>query len=83
MSNFFVILVSTFVNIMSALLLVYIVMSWFVPPYNRFRIFIDDLMNRFLDPIRRIMPRTGMIDFSPMILLLLLQFLERVVRMFF
>lgn len=83
MSSFFVILVSTFVNIMSALLLVYIVMSWFVPPYNRFRIFIDDLMNRFLDPIRRIMPRTGMIDFSPMILLLLLQFFERVVRMFF
>lgn len=83
MSSFFVILVSTFVNIMSALLLVYIVMSWFVPPYNRFRIFIDDLMNRFLEPIRRIMPRTGMIDFSPMILLLLLQFFERVVRMFF
>ena len=83
MSNFFVILVSTFVNIMTALLLVYIVLSWIVPPYNKFRIFVDDLMNRFLDPIRRIMPRTGMLDFSPMILLLVLQFFERVVRMFF
>ena len=83
MSNFFVILVSTFVNIMTALLLVYIVLSWIVPPYNKFRIFVDDLMNRFLDPIRRIMPRTGMLEFSQMIILLVLQFFEREVRKFF
>jgi YggT family protein len=68
---------------MQALLLVYIVMSWFVPPYNRFRMFVDDIVNRFLDPIRRIMPNTGMIDFSPFILMLLLQFLDSAVKSVF
>ena len=83
MSNFFVILVSTFVNIMSILLLIYVVISWFVPPYNEFRMKLDQLMNQFLDPIRRIMPTSGMFDFSPIILMLLLQFFESIVKIIF
>ena len=83
MSNFFVILVSTFVNIMSILLLIYVVISWFVPPYNEFRMKLDQLMNQFLDPIRRIMPTIGMFDVSPIILMLFVQFFESIVKIIF
>ncbi len=83
MSQFFLFLISTFVSIMSTLLLVYVVVSWIVPPYNKYRAYLDRFMGTFLDPIRRIMPRTGMLDLSPIVLMLLLQFIETVARMFF
>lgn len=83
MSRFIGILISTFVNIMSMLVLIYIVFSWVLNPYNKYRIMLEQFMNRFLDPIRRMMPSTGMFDFSPMILLLLLQFLETVAKSIF
>ena len=40
-------------------------------------------MNVFLNPIRRILPNTGMFDLSPIILMLLLQFIETIANMFF
>ena len=83
MSRFFGIFISSLVNIMSTLLLIYIVISWFVSPYNKYRAMLDRFMNTFLDPIRRIMPNTGMFDLSPIILMLLLQFVETIANMFF
>ncbi len=83
MSRFFGIFISSLVNIMSTLLLIYIVISWFVSPYNKYRAILDRFMNTFLDPIRRIMPNTGMFDLSPIILMLLLQFVETIANMFF
>ncbi|MHC1770875.1 MAG: YggT family protein [Flexilinea sp.] len=83
MSRFFGIFISTLVNIMSTLLLVYIVISWFVSPYNKYREMLDRFMNVFLNPIRRILPNTGMFDLSPIILMLLLQFIETIANMFF
>ena len=37
-----------------------------------------DLTEPILAPVRRVMPSTGMIDFSPTVVLLLLFFLQRV-----
>jgi len=83
MSRFLGLFISTLVNIMSTLLMVYIIVSWFVSPYNKYRSMLDRFMNTFLDPIRRIMPNTGMFDLSPIILMLVLQFVESAARWFF
>jgi YggT family protein len=83
MSRFFELFISTLVNIMSTLLMVYIIVSWFVSPYNKYRTMLDRFMNTFLDPIRRIMPNTGMFDLSPIILMLILQFIESASKWFF
>jgi YggT family protein len=37
-----------------------------------------DITDPILAPVRRIMPSTGMLDFSPMVVLILLQVLQRV-----
>jgi YggT family protein len=37
---------------------------------------VDNLVRPLLDPIRRMMPSTGMIDFSPIVLLLLIRLVE-------
>jgi YggT family protein len=53
-----------------------------VSPSNEFLRQAYEAINRLLDPvlrpIRNLMPNTGMIDFSPLVLILLLQILIRV-----
>jgi YggT family protein len=60
-------------------ILVQAILSFFVDPYNPVRSFLDRLVNPFLAPIRRIVPPLGMFDFSPLILIIVLQILDSVV----
>ncbi len=48
-------------------------LSWFVPPTNRLALFLDELTGPVVNPIRHFMPRTGGIDFSPLVALILLK----------
>ena len=68
---------SVFINVTSTLLIIYCIMSWFVPPDFPVRRWLDGLMNQMLDPIRRIIPSAGIFDLSPIILMLILQFVQR------
>jgi YggT family protein len=43
-------------------------LSFFVSPYHPVREALERIVAPFLDPIRRIMPQTGALDFSPIIL---------------
>ena len=70
---------SIFINVTSTLLVIYCVMSWFVPPDYPARRWLDGLMNQMLDPIRSIVPGFGMFDISPIILMLILQFVRRLI----
>ncbi len=78
--EFLKIFVSLFINVTSTLLLIYCVMSWFVPPDFPLRRWLDGLMDQMLDPIRRIIPGLGMFDISPIILMLILQFIQRIIN---
>lgn len=66
-------------SILNVIILVDIVISYFMSPYHPFREFLDRIVNPLLSPIRKIMPQTGMIDFSPIILIILLQVLEYII----
>lgn len=63
-------------NALSLLLIVYVVLSYFMDPYHPVRLAMARFIEPMLTPIRRIMPRTGMVDFSPLVLLILIQVLE-------
>ena len=65
-----------YVVIASALL------SFFLPPYHFVREALDRIVDPFLHPIRNLMPKTGMIDFSPLILIFAVQFLSRMLIAF-
>jgi len=54
-----------------------VLLSYFMDPYHPVRQGVDNLVRPLLDPIRRIMPPTGMFDFSPIILIILIQMLAR------
>jgi YggT family protein len=42
---------------------------------------LDSITEPIIDPIRRIMPRIGMIDFSPLVAIILLQVVSRGLQM--
>ena len=74
----------TFVNLLYwafwLLILARVIMSFTrMDPYHPVRRTVYDLTEPILAPIRRIMPATGGLDFSPLIALLLLELLRTLV----
>lgn len=76
--------VSIFIRLLEVLILIRVLMSWFRPRYrtrsNKWFYEVEELVWRatepLLAPIRNLLPTTGMgLDFSPLILLLLVQLL--------
>ncbi|HAE60311.1 MAG TPA: YggT family protein [Anaerolineae bacterium] len=60
-------------QLFTLLVIVKVIISYFVSPYNSFRMTVDRLVEPFLAPIRRILPTIGMFDFSPLVLIILVQ----------
>ena len=52
------------------------ILSFFMPPYHTVRRAIDQLIEPMLSPIRRVVPLVGMFDFSPLVLIILVQILS-------
>jgi YggT family protein len=57
------------------------IFSWLPPEHRRYRIysFLDSIVAPVLRPIRSVLPRTGGLDFSPFVLILILQLIGRAV----
>ncbi len=58
-------------NLIVLIIIIKVFLSYFMAPYHPVRMFFDRLVEPMLAPIRRILPSTGMIDFSPMVLILI------------
>ncbi len=64
---------------LSLLVVAEVILSYFMSPYHPVRVFIGKIIGPLLDPIRRTVPPILNLDFSPLILLLLLQLAERLI----
>lgn len=73
-------LVDLITTLMVLLVLTYVVISYFMSPYHTFRMWVDRLVEPMLRPIRKVVPLVGMIDISPIILLLLVQFIGYILK---
>jgi YggT family protein len=60
-------------------LLVYSIMTWVMKPWHPARRFLERFIEPLLNPIRRVLPMVGGIDFSPLVLLILVQLLSSVI----
>jgi len=72
-------LVNTLVQGISLVIVVNVFLSYVLPPYNPSRLFLDRLIEPMLKPIRRLIPPIGMVDFSPLVLILLVQLVGRII----
>lgn len=69
--------VEVFLQIMSLLILVRVLISWFpIDPSNPIIRILFQLTEPILAPFRRVIPRIGMFDLSPLAALLVIQFLQ-------
>lgn len=64
---------SIFSQAITFLVLAHVILSYFMDPYHPVRAFIDRLVEPLLAPVRRVVPLIGMMDFSPVILIILVQ----------
>lgn len=75
--NFLIITINMIAQVITLLVIANVLLSYFLSPYHPARKFVDDLVEPMLAPIRRIVPSAGMLDFSPMVLILLVQIVTR------
>ena len=61
------------------LVIVSVILSYFMDPYHPIRRAIDSVVEPLLAPIRRFVPLIGMLDFSPLILIILIQVVSNLI----
>ena len=61
------------------LVVVSVILSYFMDPYHPIRRSIDSVVEPMLAPIRRVVPLLGVLDLSPLILIILLQVLSNLI----
>jgi YggT family protein len=66
-------LINSLQFILVLMVLVSVILSYFMDPYHPLRRFLDQIVEPMLSPIRRVVPLVGMLDFSPLILIILIQ----------
>ncbi len=60
-------------QILILLVILSVIFSYFMDPYHPVRRGLDRIVEPMLSPIRRVVPSIGMLDFSPLVLILLIQ----------
>ncbi len=65
-------LINIVANVLWILVFVWVISSWILAPGHPVRDALDRVVEPLLAPIRRILPATGAVDFSPMVLMILI-----------
>lgn len=62
--------------VLTLIVLADVIVSFFLNPYHPVRRWLDSVVEPMLAPIRRILPSIGPLDFSPLVLLILIQLVQ-------
>ncbi len=73
-----IILIQTIANIITLVIIVDTLTSWVLSPFHPVRQALGRILQPIYAPIRKIIPPIGMMDFTPLILLLLVQVIEQI-----
>lgn len=65
-------------DVLSLLIVAQVLMSWMVGRGNKYYDFVNGLTAPIMKPIKRVVPPMGMMDFSPIVALLLLDIIRAV-----
>ena len=82
MINLIILFINALSQLLVLLVIVSVILSYFMDPYHPIRRSIDSVVEPLLAPIRRIVPLIGMLDFSPLILIILIQILSNLIIRF-
>jgi YggT family protein len=71
-------LINLLANVIILVVIVKVVLSYFMSPYHPVRQTVDRIVEPMLAPIRKVVPMVGMFDFSPLILIIIVQVLATI-----
>ena len=66
-------------NILELLVIISVILSYVMDPYHPFRRRVDAIVDPMLMPIRRVVPLIGMLDISPIILIILIRIVSNLI----
>ena len=71
-------LLSRVIDLLTWAIIARAILSWFaVSPKNPISVFLTQVTEPFLAPVRRFIPRTGTLDLAPFVAIVLLQFVVK------
>ena len=76
-SGILIVLIETIARLFIYIVIASSLLSFFLPPFHPVREALDRIVNPFLEPIRRVVPPAGTLDFSPLILIIAVDLLSR------
>jgi YggT family protein len=83
MGAYIIILINVVAEVFSLLIIADAVLSFILSPYHPIREAMGRILNPLYAPIRKALPPAGGFDFSPIVLLLLIQVLQYILRAVF
>jgi YggT family protein len=72
-------LVNIVVQLITLLVIIKVFLSYFMSPYHPVRLNIDRVVEPLLRPIRKVIPPLGMLDLSPLVLIIIIEILGRII----
>ncbi len=77
--DYLVLFMNAIFTLLFWLVIIDVILSYFMDPYHPVRRALDGFVEPMLAPIRRILPPLGGLDFSPFVLLIIIQILPRII----
>lgn len=78
MNQALIAVITTIANILSLIIIVDTLLSWFLPPFHPIRETLGRILQPIYAPVRKIIPPLGMMDITPIVLLLLIYVVEQI-----
>ena len=69
-------LIHMLTRLFTLIVVIDVLLSYFMSPYHPVREMMDRILAPLINPIRRVVPPAGMFDFSPLILIVLVQVID-------
>jgi len=76
---FLIQLVTTLGSVLVFAVIIQTLLSYFMSPYHPLRSTLDRIIDPLLRPIRNVVPPLGGLDFSPLVLVILIQIVESII----
>lgn len=76
MIDYVILFINALSQLLVLLIIVSVILSYFMDPYHPVRSWINSVVEPMLAPIRRVIPSVAGLDFSPIVLIILIQILS-------
>lgn len=80
MIDYVILFINALSQLLVLLIIVSVILSYFMDPYHPVRSWINSVVEPMLAPLRRVIPSVAGLDFSPIVLIILIQVIANVIK---